>query len=99
MEEYTADKKCQEMSCSEFQAGNNLRSKHKNKKLSETAVFGCACRHEIPKMFFSLRHGERLGYSVFLLTKLVEEHGENAKIHLMYDIACNLYRHLKVFKC
>ncbi|CAG2230013.1 unnamed protein product [Mytilus edulis] len=45
--------------CNDFQAGNHLRSKNKNKKLAETAVFGSTCRHEFPKYFFSLKHGER----------------------------------------
>lgn len=27
--------------------------------LDETALFGCACRHEIPLMFINLKHGER----------------------------------------
>ena len=27
--------------------------------LGETALFGCACRHEIPLMFINLKHGER----------------------------------------
>ncbi|KAH3702988.1 hypothetical protein DPMN_078016 [Dreissena polymorpha] len=46
-------------------------------------------------MFFSLKHGERLGYSVFLLNKLLEEEGEHGKLYLMYDIACSLHQHLK----
>lgn len=41
--------------CSDFQAGNSLRSKVKNSKLSETAVFGSVCRHEFPQSFFGLR--------------------------------------------
>ncbi|CAG2250603.1 unnamed protein product [Mytilus edulis] len=81
--------------CNEFQAGNQLRSKIKNKKLSETAVFGSICRHEFPQLFCSLKHGERLGYSVFLIDKLLEKY-ESKNIHVMYDIACILDKHLKV---
>jgi len=29
--------------------------------LDETGVFGCACRHEFPRTFVNLKHGERLG--------------------------------------
>lgn len=96
IEEYTVDKKKPIVDCSEFQAGSNVRSKNKNKKLSETAVFGSTCRHEYPKYFFSLRHGERLGYSVYLLKKLIEEKGDDSNpVHIMYDIACTLDSHLK----
>ncbi len=28
-------------------------------KLDETAIFGCACRHEFPLFFINLKHGER----------------------------------------
>ena len=36
-----------------------MRSRHRYKALSETAVFGRGCRHEFPKKFLSLKHGER----------------------------------------
>ncbi|XP_025112708.1 uncharacterized protein LOC112575228 isoform X1 [Pomacea canaliculata] len=79
--------------CSDFQAGSN-RSKSRTEKLDETAVFGCACsRHEFPHRFFSLKHGERLGYAVYLMEKLLQEHPH--KISIMYDIACVLSAHLK----
>ncbi len=29
------------------------------KALDETALFGCACRHEFPHKFINLKHGER----------------------------------------
>jgi hypothetical protein len=45
-------------SCNNFQAGSNLRSKVKTKKLDETAIFGAGCRHEVPLRFFSLKRGE-----------------------------------------
>jgi len=45
-------------SCNQFQAGSNLRSKIKSKKLDETALFGAGCRHEVPLKFFSLKRGE-----------------------------------------
>ncbi|XP_053401436.1 uncharacterized protein LOC123527517 [Mercenaria mercenaria] len=96
VQSYNADKKKIDSGCSEFQAGSNIRAKNKNKKLSETAVFGSACRHEYPKYFFSLKHGERLCYSIFLLQKLMEECGSDDKICIMYDIACSLKRHLLI---
>ena len=40
-------------------AGDVLRSSTRYKALDETAVFGCACRHEFPLMFIVLKHGER----------------------------------------
>lgn len=46
-------------SCNNFLAGDVLRSSNRYKALDETAVFGCACRHEFPLMFINLKHGER----------------------------------------
>ena len=46
-------------SCSNFLAGDVLRSSNRYKALDETAVFGCACRHAFPLMFIDLKHGER----------------------------------------
>lgn len=44
--------------------------------------------------FFSLKHGERIGYSVYLCEQLRQLY-PNQKVQLMYDIACSLERHLK----
>ncbi len=44
--------------CSDFKAGNALRSASRFHKLDETALFGSACRHEMPLYFFNLKHGE-----------------------------------------
>ncbi|XP_028417095.1 uncharacterized protein LOC114541357 [Dendronephthya gigantea] len=49
--------------CSDFKAGNVLRSTSQYKALDETAVFGSACRHGFPKHFLNLKHGERIGYA------------------------------------
>ncbi|XP_065893500.1 uncharacterized protein [Dysidea avara] len=46
--------------CSNFLAGNELRSNKRFKALDETAVMGSVCRHEVPLRFFNLFHGERL---------------------------------------
>lgn len=45
--------------CNEFLAGDVLRSANRYKALDETALFGCACRHEFPLMFINLKNGER----------------------------------------
>ncbi|XP_052063025.1 uncharacterized protein LOC127702761 [Mytilus californianus] len=83
-----------EKECSDFQAGNDLRSKAKNKKLSGTAVFGATCRHDYPQKFFSLKHGEKLGYAVFLIELLLSAN-KDKHLHISYDIACLLKRHLE----
>ncbi|CAG2209726.1 unnamed protein product [Mytilus edulis] len=83
-----------EKDCSDFQAGNDIRSKAKNNKLSETAVFGATCRHDFPQKFFSLKHGEKLGYAVFLLELLLKKNSDR-QMHISYDIACLLKKHLE----
>lgn len=45
--------------CSDFKAGNMLRSANRFNALDETAVFGCCCRHDFPVNFINLKHGER----------------------------------------
>ncbi|XP_028416218.1 uncharacterized protein LOC114540132 [Dendronephthya gigantea] len=48
--------------CNEFKAGevdNMLRSKGRNKLFDEKGVFGRVCRHEYPKGFINMKHGER----------------------------------------
>ena len=45
--------------CSDFLAGDALRSSNRYKALDETALFGCGRRHEFPLMFINLKHGER----------------------------------------
>ena len=74
-------------------------------------MFGCACRHEFPRLFINLKHGERLvqndgciltvnwfyrlSYAVWLLEELVQHVSTETDIIIMYDIACTLVRHLK----
>ena len=43
-----------------FFATKVLRSSRRYGALDETAVFGCACRHEFPWLYINLKHGERL---------------------------------------
>ena len=45
--------------CSNFLAGDALRSSHRFRSLDETAILGTACRHEMPLLFVNLKHGER----------------------------------------
>ena len=48
--------------CSKFHAGevlSALRSKGKNKLFDEKGVFGRVCRHDFPKGFHNIKHGER----------------------------------------
>ncbi len=45
--------------CHNFLAGDALRSSKRYNALDETALFGCACRHEFPMLFVNLKHGER----------------------------------------
>ena len=45
--------------CSNFLAGDMIRSANRYKALDETAVFGFCCRHEFPGRFINLKHGER----------------------------------------
>ena len=49
----------QDHQCSDFLAGNALRSSKRYKALDETALFGVACQHEFPIVFVNLKHGER----------------------------------------
>lgn len=57
-----------EQNCSKFHAGevlSALRSKGKNKLFYEKGVFGRVCRHDFPKGFLNIKHGERISYSVY----------------------------------
>ena len=56
--------------CSDFKAGDILRSNSQYRALDETAVFGSACRHGFPKQFINLKHGER--YIIYRVYKKVD---------------------------
>ena len=45
--------------CSNFLAGQALRSANRFAALHETGVMGVVCRHEFPIYFINLCHGER----------------------------------------
>ncbi|XP_078490938.1 uncharacterized protein LOC144747066 [Ciona intestinalis] len=86
------DSKVSTIDCSNFQAGSLIRSKGKNNKLSEKGVFGACCKHEFPKMFVNLKHGERVAYPTWFLKRLLQD---NSSLRIFYDIACRLKEHLK----
>ena len=56
---------CEQSSCSEFKAGDALRSRSRYHALDETAVFGAICRHDLPIQMLSLKHGERCELPAF----------------------------------
>ena len=45
--------------CSNFHAGNIVRSNTKNAKLDIRDVFGSVCRHEFLVIFMNMSYGER----------------------------------------
>ncbi|XP_050405669.2 uncharacterized protein LOC126821311 [Patella vulgata] len=92
IEDYNVDKGSYVNDCSNFQAGSLVRSKSKNAKLDVKGLFGSICKHDIPYLFIDMEYGERLGYAVFIMDKLLEEN--ESKTVLMYDIACMLHKHL-----
>jgi hypothetical protein len=96
----TDDLKQSFQDCSNFLAGNMLRSSTRYKALEETAVFGSACRREFPALFLNLKHGERLAYSVWIIDQLIDRHSpecnKSLEVYVMYDIACTLKKYLEV---
>ncbi|CAI8049128.1 hypothetical protein GBAR_LOCUS27057, partial [Geodia barretti] len=84
--------------CSDFLAGDVLRSSNRYKALDETALFGCACRHEFPLMFINLKHGERISYAEWLLQEMVQSYPAEIKLHVMYDIACTLNKYMQKYE-
>ncbi|KAK6168562.1 hypothetical protein SNE40_021070 [Patella caerulea] len=91
VEDYAMDPKS--IDCSNFQAGNVLRSKVKNSKLDITGVFGSICKHDIPLLFLNMTKGESLAYSAFLTEQFLKDRSE--KLTVTYDIACSLASYLK----
>ncbi|CAM4705171.1 unnamed protein product [Leuciscus chuanchicus] len=81
--------------CSNFKAGNVLRSQKQAKKLDVTGVFGASCLHEMPLMFVNMSQGERLAYPLYVIVELLRR-CEDRNIHLrvVYDIACVVASHL-----
>ena len=82
--------------CSELKSGevtNMLRSKGRNKLFDEKGVFGRVCRHEYPKEFISIKHGERLldviMCSVYLLYAIFHAVASLVKILMMLKYSHN----------
>ena len=67
--------------CSDFLAGDSLRSSRRYHALDETALFGCTCRHEYPRLFINLRHGERSVFVQFTTT------GNDLSSHVCFSLA------------
>ncbi|XP_028411851.1 uncharacterized protein LOC114534588 [Dendronephthya gigantea] len=99
VQSYTANAKESNVECNEFKAGevtDMLRSKGRNKLYDEKGVFGRVCRHDFPKGFLNIKHGERIAYSVYELQRLLDNYdGTSVDVKITYDIACTLEAHLK----
>ncbi|XP_056095222.1 uncharacterized protein LOC130073689 [Rhinichthys klamathensis goyatoka] len=81
--------------CSNFKAGNVLRSQKQAKKLDVTGVFGASCRHEMPLMFVNMSQGERLAYPLYVIDELLRRcEDKNIHLRVVYDIACVVASHL-----
>ncbi|KAG1930605.1 uncharacterized protein LOC120488660 isoform X1 [Pimephales promelas] len=81
--------------CSNFKAGNVLRSQKQAKKLDVTGVFGASCRHEMPLMFVNMSQGERLAYPLYVIDELLRRcEDKNIHLRIVYDIACVVASHL-----
>ncbi|CAB4002065.1 Hypothetical predicted protein [Paramuricea clavata] len=82
--------------CNNFLAGNALRSNQRFAGLDETGIFGRACRHEFPKAFVNLKHGERISYAVWLINDMVSKAKEKNMSYSVLYISCILHHHLQI---
>ncbi|XP_038568490.1 uncharacterized protein LOC119898352 [Micropterus salmoides] len=83
--------------CSNFKAGNVLRSQKQANKLDVTGVFGASCRHEMPLMFVNMSQGERLAYPLYVIDELLRRcEDKNIHLRVVYDIACVVASHLHI---
>ncbi|XP_064400958.1 uncharacterized protein LOC135347050 isoform X2 [Halichondria panicea] len=97
MNSYSSTKKASKKGCNDFLAGSIVRSRQRYAALDETAVAGLACRHESPLKFLNFKFGERIGYAVYLLDKLLELYScGDISILFLYDIGCLLKHHLEL---
>ncbi|KAK7094446.1 hypothetical protein V1264_006006 [Littorina saxatilis] len=93
-QKWLADKRRVDTDCSQFQAGNTIRSKNKTDKLDVTGVFGSICQHEFPGPMLNMTQGESMAYPAMLLSMF---EGKSHKQQLvMYDIGCQLHKHLRL---
>ncbi|XP_025108243.1 uncharacterized protein LOC112572667 [Pomacea canaliculata] len=94
--EATSKSSSKSSECSNFQAGDLVRSKNKNAKLDIRGVFGAVCQHGFPLHFVNMQHGERFGYPVYILQQIAAEQlcTASTKQIVMYDVACSLQAHI-----
>ncbi|SCV69618.1 BQ2448_2638 [Microbotryum intermedium] len=63
---------------------------------SDTGLVACVCRHDVVfKMVNLEKSGEKLYYALALIKHVSERVGPEAKIGVLYDIACNLKHHIQ----
>ncbi|GAA5977949.1 hypothetical protein JCM11641_004341 [Rhodosporidiobolus odoratus] len=63
----------------------------------DTGLVGCVCRHDfLLKLVNLVKTGEKQYFAVSLLRWLTEIVDDKASIGVLYDIACNLSRHVVV---
>eukprot|EP00794_Sanderia_malayensis_P002560 gene2560-2957_t len=87
--------------CSDFDAESTASENLvRNKLFDIKAVFGSVCCHEFPLKFINLKHGERIAYPVMLIKEQLEGilMKPDLQLHVSYDIACILKRHLESSK-
>ncbi|XP_070191714.1 uncharacterized protein [Littorina saxatilis] len=98
VKQWTANASSKDCSdCSQFQAGDAIRSKNKTKKLDVTGVFGSVCQHEFPGLMLNMKQGEIMAYPSLLLSKLPQRTSDLREKQqlIMYDVGCKLHKHLK----
>ncbi|SCZ97323.1 BZ3500_MvSof-1268-A1-R1_Chr4-2g07137 [Microbotryum saponariae] len=65
-------------------------------RVVDTGLVACVCRHDVNLKMVNL---ERLYYALAILKCISERLPENAKIGVLYDIACNFKHHIEKTKC
>ncbi|SCZ98818.1 BZ3500_MvSof-1268-A1-R1_Chr3-1g05640 [Microbotryum saponariae] len=69
-------------------------------RVVDTGLVACVCRHDVNLKMVNLeRSGEKLYYALAILKCISERLPENAKIGVLYDIACNFKHHIEKTKC
>ncbi|SCZ89749.1 BZ3500_MvSof-1268-A1-R1_Chr1-3g01554 [Microbotryum saponariae] len=65
-------------------------------RVVDTGLVACVCRHDVNLKMVNLeRSGEKLYYALAILKHISERLPENAKIGVLYDIACNFKHHIE----
>ncbi|SCZ90730.1 BZ3500_MvSof-1268-A1-R1_Chr1-3g02193 [Microbotryum saponariae] len=69
-------------------------------RVVDTELVACVCRHDVNLKMVNLeRSGEKLYYALAILKCISERLPENAKIGVLYEIACNFKHHIEKTKC